>query len=111
MKGVSEGCGWKMRWSCYAVALTGARVGVPCVALLQTKERGVAAAAAQQIVVPAALDDLAALDHQDGVGMHDGVQAVGDHDGGAVLAEMLDRFLHLPFRIPNPAPRWLRPAG
>ena len=47
--------------------------------------------------MPAALDDLAALDHQDRVGMHDGVQAVRDHDGGAVLAEMLDRFLHLLF--------------
>ena len=42
----------------------------------------------------AALDDLAALDHQDGVGVHDGVQAMRDHDGGAVLAEMLDRLLH-----------------
>ena len=65
--------------------------------MLQAEERGVAAAAAQQFVVPAALDDLAALDHQDGVGMHDGVQAVRDHDGGAVLAEMLDRLLHLLF--------------
>src|SRR4051794_24389644 len=45
-------------------------------ALLQPEERGVAAAAAQQIVVTAAFDDFAVLDHQDGVGMHDGVQAV-----------------------------------
>ena len=64
------------------------------VALLQAEERGVAAAAAQQIVVLAALDDLAGLDHQNGVGVHDGVQAVGDDDGGAALAEMLDRLLH-----------------
>ena len=64
------------------------------VALLQAEERGIAAAAPQQIVMQAALDDLAALDHQDGVGVHDGVQAVGDHDGGAVLAEMVDRLLH-----------------
>ena len=64
------------------------------IALLQAEERGIAAAAAQQIVVEAALDDLAALDHQNGVGMHDGVQAMGDHDGGAVLAEMVDRLLH-----------------
>ena len=42
-----------------------------------------------------AFDDLAILDDEDGVGMHDGVQAMRDHDGGAVLAEMLDRFLHL----------------
>ena len=45
--------------------------------------------------MPAVLDDLAALDHQDAVGMHDGVQPVRDDDGGAVLAEMLDRLLHL----------------
>ena len=43
----------------------------------------------------AALDDLAGLHHQNGVGMHDRMQAMGDHDGGAVLAEMLDRLLHL----------------
>ena len=65
--------------------------------MLQAEERGIAAAAAQQIVMPAALDDLAALDHQNGVGVHDGVQAMGDDDGGAVLAEMLDRLLHLLF--------------
>ena len=65
--------------------------------MLYAEERGVATAAAQQVVVSAALDDLAAFDHQDGVGVHDGVQAVGDDDGGAVLAEMLDRFLHLLF--------------
>src|ERR1700682_4866590 len=47
--------------------------------------------------MPPALDDLAALDHQNGVGIHDGVQAMGDDDGGAVLAEMLDRLLHLLF--------------
>src|SRR6266567_6725121 len=71
------------------------------VAMLQPEERRIAPAAAQQVVMLAALDDLAALDHQDGVGVHDGVQAVRDHDGGAVLAEMLDRLLHgfLGFRI------------
>src|SRR4051794_27357933 len=66
-------------------------------ALLQTEERGVATAAPQQVVVASALDDLAALDHQNGVGMHDGVQAVRDHDGGAVLAEVFDGFLNLLF--------------
>jgi len=64
---------------------------------VQAEERGIAAAAAEQIVVASALDDLAALHHQDGVSMHDGVQAVGDDDRGAVLAEMLDRLLHLLF--------------
>ena len=42
----------------------------------------------------AALDDFAALDHQDRVGVHDGVQAMGDDDGGAAPAEMLDRLLN-----------------
>ena len=81
----------------YAVALIGASVAG--IALLQAEERGVAAAAAQQVVMPAALDDLAGLDHQDRVGVHDGVQAMGDDDGGAVLAEMLDRLLHLLFGL------------
>jgi len=45
------------------------------------KEGGVASAETQQVVHAAALDDLAALDHQARIGMHDGVQAVRDHDG------------------------------
>src|SRR6202049_2707907 len=67
------------------------------IAMLDPEERGVTPAAAQQVVMPAALDNLAALHHQDGVGMHDGVQAMGDDDGGAIPAEMLDRFLYLLF--------------
>src|SRR5947209_851371 len=47
--------------------------------------------------MPSLLDDFAALNHQYGVGMHDGVQPMGDDNGGAVLAEMLDRFLDLLF--------------
>src|ERR1700754_3994457 len=62
-----------------------------CFAMLQTEERRIAPAAPQQIVMAAALDDLAAFDHQNGVGVHDGVQAVGDDNGGAVLAKVLDR--------------------
>src|SRR3954469_7671904 len=42
--------------------------------VLQAEERRVASVTLQQVVMTAALDDLAALDHQDGVGMHDGVQ-------------------------------------
>src|SRR3954454_17805052 len=49
--------------------------------------------------MPALLDDLAALDYEDRIRMHDGVQAMRDHDGGAVLAEMLDRLLHLPLGL------------
>ncbi|MCE3257889.1 MAG: hypothetical protein K0Q64_1972, partial [Nitrobacter vulgaris] len=46
--------------------------------MLQSEERSVASAAPQQVVVAPALDDLAVLDHKNGVGMHDGVQAVRD---------------------------------
>ena len=58
------------------------------VVLLQAEERRVAAAAAQQVLVAAGLDDLAALDHQNLVGVHDGRQPVRHHDGGAALAQM-----------------------
>ncbi len=63
---------------------------------LQAVERGVAAAAAQQLLVAAGLDDLARLDHQDAVRVHDGGEPVRDHDGGAALAELGDRLLHVP---------------
>src|SRR5215470_1968601 len=43
---------------------------------LQAVERGVAAAAAQQLVVPPRLRHVAALDHQDPVGVHDGREPV-----------------------------------
>src|SRR5438034_41383 len=56
-----------------------------------------ATATAQQIVVASVLHDFAGLHHHDGVRVHDGVQPMRDHDGGAVLAEMLDRLLHLQF--------------
>src|ERR1700712_4841861 len=60
---------------------------LPGVALLQTEERGITAAASQQILVPAPFGDLAVLDDEDSIGMHDGVQTVRDHDGGAILAQ------------------------
>ena len=68
---------------------------------LQPVERGVAAALAQQLVVPAGFDDHAVLHHQDAVGVGDGVQPVRDHERGAVLAQMRHRILHQPlgFRI------------
>src|SRR3954467_13887045 len=94
MKKISAGYKWKSGGSLLRGCTDRRQTGMPGVALLQAEERGIAAAASQQIVVEAALDDLAALDHQNGVGVHDGVEAVGDHDGGAVLAEMLDRLLH-----------------
>ena len=51
----------------------------------------------KQIVVVAALDDLTVLQHHDGVGVADGGEAVGYHEGGAALHErihsLLDEFL------------------
>ena len=63
----------------------------------RARNRPTASAAPQQVVVAPALDDLAVLDHKNGVGMHDGVQAVRDHDRGPIAAQVLDRFLHLLF--------------
>jgi len=62
---------------------------------LQPVERRVAAALAQQLVVAAGFDHLARLDHQDAVGVHDSGEPVRDHDGGAALAELGDRLLHM----------------
>src|SRR3979490_3106281 len=59
----------------------------PGIAVLYSEERRITPAAPQQIVMPAPLDDFTALNDQDRVGMHDGVKAMSDHDGGAVLAE------------------------
>src|SRR4051812_19428546 len=87
------------RWKIASIALRGCadrrQRRRPGIAMLDPEERRIAPTAAEQVVVAPALDDLATLDHQDGVGMHDGVQAVGNDDGGAVLAQMLDRLLHL----------------
>src|SRR5262249_57834078 len=66
-------------------------------AQLQPVERSVAAVAAQEVVVAAGFDDRAVLDYQDAVSMHDGVEAMGDHDGGAAFAQVRDRVLHQPF--------------
>src|SRR3954463_16288119 len=97
MKKVSAGYRWKSGGSLLRGCADRRQTGMAGVALLQAEERGIAAATAQQIVMQAALDDLAALDNQNGVGVHDGMQAVGDHDGSAVLAEMVDCFLHVFF--------------
>src|ERR1043166_4429558 len=42
---------------------------------LQAMERGVAAALAQQLVVPAGFDDQPAIDHENAIGVHDGREA------------------------------------
>ena len=53
------------------------------------------AAAPHQLVEAAALDDAAALEHQDAGGVADGGEPVGDHEGGAVLHHLGQRGLHL----------------
>src|SRR5262245_22850047 len=58
------------------------------VTVLQAEERSVAAVAAEQVVVAAGLDHLAAFDDVNGIGMHDGLQAVRDHQRRATLAQM-----------------------
>ena len=72
-----------------------AAAGAWLLSQLQAIERGVAAALAQQLVVPAGFDHRAVLDHQDAVGMHDGGQPVRDHQRGAALAQFGDRLLHV----------------
>src|SRR5690242_20057683 len=64
-------------------------------AQLQTIEGGITAAPAQQVLMPAGLDDAAVLDHENAVRIHHGVQAVCDGDGRAAATEMLDRTLYL----------------
>ena len=68
---------------------------------LQAVERGVAAALAQQFVVPAGFDDQSALDHENAIGVHDGGEPVGDDERRAPLAQFGDCLLDvaLGFRI------------
>ena len=40
-------------------------------------------------------DDCSVLDDEDAVGVHHGMQAMGDHDGRAALAKMFDGALNL----------------
>src|SRR6266487_4374246 len=54
---------------------------------LQAIERSVAAALAQQLLVPAGFDDRAALDHENAIGVHDRLQTMGDDQRDAALAQ------------------------
>src|SRR3954468_13682357 len=54
---------------------------------LEAVERRIATALAQQFVVAAGFDDGTALDDKDAIGVGDGVQPVGDGNGGAAFAE------------------------
>ena len=54
--------------------------------LLQTEEIGIAAILLEQIIMTARLDDGAAFDDKNRIGMDDGVKTVGNNNGGAALA-------------------------
>mgnify|MGYP006179948009 CR=1 FL=1 len=56
------------------------------VALLPLPHFGVKAALAQQLGVGAAFGDPALVENDDLVGVDDGGEAVGDDDGGAIMA-------------------------
>src|ERR1700719_3972633 len=55
---------------------------------LQTVQRGVAPAGADELVVVVILDDAAALDRDDAVGAAHGREAMGDDQHGAVLRDL-----------------------
>ena len=56
-------------------------------------ERSVPAPAGEQLVVGAALDDPAVVEHDDLVGVADGREPVGDRDRRAALGEAVERLL------------------
>src|SRR5580704_8170030 len=63
--------------------------------LLALPHVGVEAVARQKFSVAAALDDAAAVEHDDLVGMDDGREPVRDHNRGAAAAHLLQRALDL----------------
>ena len=58
-------------------------------------QRRVVAAAPEQLVVRAALDDLAVVEHDDLVGVADRREAVRDRDRRAPVGELVERLLDL----------------
>src|SRR5229473_3260849 len=56
---------------------------------------GIETVARQKLGVAATLDDAAAVEHDDLVGVDDGRQPVGDHHGGAAAAHLFQRALDL----------------
>ena len=58
-------------------------------------EFGEAAALGDELVEGAGLDDAALVEHQDAVGVADRGEAVGDHEGGAALHDLVERRLQL----------------
>src|SRR5471030_2257358 len=63
--------------------------------LLAAPHVGIEAVLGQQLAMPTALGDAAAVEHHDLVGMDDGRQAMGDHHGGAAAAHLFQRVLDL----------------
>src|SRR2546423_12580942 len=58
-----------------------------------------AAAMLDQLVEGAGLDDASVLEHQDAGGVANGREAMGDHEGGASLHDLVERGLELRFRL------------
>src|SRR5260370_6812168 len=74
--------------------------------LLACPHRCVMAMPGQQVEMAAALDYLAAVEHQDLVGIDDGGEPVGDDEGGAVLRDLAQARLDLALglRLERPGP-------
>jgi hypothetical protein len=66
---------------------------------LERVQPRVRAALCEQLVVPPVLDDAAAVEHQDAVGMLHRGQPVRDHEHGAVLHQALECFLDQPLAL------------
>ena len=52
-----------------------------------------------QLLMAAALGDVAVLYHHDAIGIADGGKTVGDHEGGATLEQYLQRLLDQYFSV------------
>src|ERR1700748_954017 len=63
--------------------------------LLAARHVGIEAVAGQQLGMPAALGDAAAVEHHDLVGVDDGGEPVRNHQGGAAAAHLFQRALDL----------------
>ena len=78
---------YKLRGCRVAASFCLIQFGFACIELV------IAALEGEEVVVVAALDDLAVFQHHDGVGVSDGGEAVGDDEGGAVLHQVVHALL------------------
>src|SRR2546428_11479433 len=67
--------------------------------LVARDERGVAAAEVEQLLVRTALDEAAAVEDDDLVGVADGREAVRDRDRRPSLSQPVERVLHGPLGL------------